>query len=197
MTTTAREVPVWSRGPRLAVALLGFVILVGTLGYRLIERWPLWDAFYMTVTTVATVGYREVHPLTFPGQVFTILLILGGVGTAFYTATLLATVVVEGGLHRRFEQRRFNRMLEHISGHFIVCGYGRIGSIIVAELDRQGIPFVVIERDEIRMHSVMERGWLALAADASQEAVLKHAGIHRARGLIAAVGTDARTSSRS
>jgi voltage-gated potassium channel len=145
----------------------------------------------MTVTTVATVGYREVHPLSFPGQVFTILLILGGVGTAFYTATLLATVVVEGGLHRRFEQRRFNRMLEQISGHFIVCGDGRIGSIIVTELDRQGIPFVVIERDEDRMHTVMERGWLALAADASQEAVLEHAGIRRARGLIAAVGTDA------
>ena len=190
MTTAAREMSVW-RGPRLAVAMLGGVIVVGTLGFRLIEGWSIWDAFYMTVTTVATVGYREVHPLSFPGQVFTVLLILGGVGTAFYTATLLATVVVEGGLHRRFEQRRFNRMLEQISGHFIVCGYGRIGSIIVAELDRQGIPFVVIERSEERMHTVMERGWLALAADASQEAVLEHAGIRRARGLIAAVGTDA------
>jgi voltage-gated potassium channel len=185
MTTAAREMSVW-RGPRLAVAMLGGVIVVGTLGFRLIEGWSIWDAFYMTVTTVATVGYREVHPLSFPGQVFTVLLILGGVGTAFYTATLLATVVVEGGLHRRFEQRRFNRMLEQISGHFIVCGYGRIGSIIVAELDRQGIPFVVIERSEERMHTVMERGWLALAADASQETVLEHAGIRRARGLITA-----------
>ena len=190
MTPRAREKSLW-RGPRLAVSMLGVVIVLGTLGYTLIEGWTLWDAFYMTVTTVATVGFREVHPLSFPGQVFTVLLILGGVGTAFYTATLLATVVVEGGLHRRFEQRRFTRMLEQISGHFIVCGYGRIGSIICAELDRQGIPFVVIERDEVRMHTVMELGWLALAADASQEAVLKHAGIHRARGLIAAVGTDA------
>src|SRR3954465_9605599 len=120
MATAAREGSLWSRGPRLAVAMPGLVMVIGTLGYRLIEGWAVWDAFYMTVTTVATVGYREVHPLSFPGQVFTIVLILVGVGTAFYTATLLATIIVEGGLHRRFEQRRFNRMLEHISGHYIV-----------------------------------------------------------------------------
>ena len=82
MATAVREVSLWSRGPRLAVALLGIVIVIGTLGYRLIEGWAFWDAFYMTVTTVATVGFREVHPLSFPGQVFTVLLILGGVGTA-------------------------------------------------------------------------------------------------------------------
>ena len=181
----------WARGPRLALVLLSLVAIGGTAGYRIIEGWSFWDAFFMTVTTVTTVGYREIHPLSFAGQIFTVLLILGGVGTAFYTVTLLATLVVEGGLHRHFEQRRFSRMLEQMSDHFILCGHGRIGTIIAAELHGQGIPFVIIEKDEARVRQVRDRGWVALAADASQEHVLKEAGIDRARGLIAAVGTDA------
>ena len=181
----------WTIGPRLAVVLLLAVVAGGTLGYMVVEGWDAWDAFYMTVTTVATVGFREVHPLSFGGQVFTILLIFGGVGTAFYTVTMLATIIVEGGLHRGFERRRLARMLEQITDHFIVCGYGRIGSIIAAELQQQGVPVVVIERDPERIQSVMEKGWLAVEADASREDVLTRTGIHRARGLIAAVGSDA------
>jgi voltage-gated potassium channel len=145
----------------------------------------------MTVTTVATVGYGEIHPLSPRGRLFTVVLILGGVGTAFYTVTLLATLVVEGGLHQRFERRRAARMLEQIKDHFIVCGYGRIGSIIAAELYQQGVPVAVIERDPERVRQAIDRGWLALEADASREEVLARAGIHRARGLITAVGTDA------
>jgi voltage-gated potassium channel len=167
------------------------VLAGGTLGYMGIEGWTAWDAFYMTVTTVATVGFREVHPLSFGGQVFTVVLIFSGVGTAFYTVTLLATIVVEGGLHRGFEKRRIAHMLEKISDHFILCGFGRIGSIIANELHQQGVSVVVIERDAERMHSAIERGWTAIEADASREEVLARAGIHRARGLIAAVGTDA------
>jgi len=179
------------RGPRLAVVLLVAVLAGGTAGYMIIEGWNAWDAFYMTVTTVATVGYGEVHPLSVPGRVFTVILIFSGVGTAFYTVTLLATIIVEGGLHRRFEKRRAARMLEDIKDHFILCGYGRIGSIIAAELHQQGVPLAVIERDPARVRDAIDRGWLAIEADASREEVLAHAGIHRARGLIAAVGTDA------
>src|SRR6476469_3544458 len=171
--------------------LLLAIIAGGTAGYVVIERWSVWDAFYMTVTTVATVGYREVHQLSRAGQVFTVVVIFSGVGTAFYTATLLATIVVEGGLHRRFAQRRFARMLEQLENHFIICGYGRIGAIIADELDRQNVPFIVIERDPSRSHQVLERGWLGVAADSSQEDVLRRVGLDRARGLIAAVGTDA------
>ncbi|HKE84564.1 MAG TPA: potassium channel protein [Vicinamibacterales bacterium] len=163
----------------------------GTMGYVLIEGWDAWDAFYMTVTTVTTVGFREVHPLSWAGQGFTVLLIVGGVGTAIYTATLLAAFVVEGGLHRRFERRRIASMLEQLTEHFILCGYGRIGSMIAEELDRQRVPFVVIERDPERVHSVIGRGWIGIDADASHEDVLRRVGIERARGLIAAVGTDA------
>jgi voltage-gated potassium channel len=145
----------------------------------------------MTVTTVATVGFREVHPLSTAGQAFTVLLIVSGVGTAFYTATLLAAIVVEGGLQRRFERRRIAFMLEQLRGHFILCGYGRIGSMIADELVRQSVPFVVIERDAERARAVIDRGWIGMEADASREEVLTRAGIARARGLIAAVGTDA------
>ena len=191
MTSRTADRWAWTRGPRLAVTLLLFILAGGTAGYMVVEGWSAWDAFYMTVTTVATVGFQEVHPLSFAGQVFTILLIFGGVGTAFYTVTLLATIIVEGGLHLRFEQRRVSRMLEQIKDHFIVCGYGRIGSIITAELHQQGVPLIVIERDPERIHEVIAGGWLGLTADASREDVLARAGIHRARGLIAAVGSDA------
>ncbi len=183
--------PVRLQGPRLAVALLLLVLVGGTVGYVAIEGWSAWDAFYMTITTVTTVGFREVHPLSRAGQAFTALLIVVGVGTAFYTFTLLAATVVEGGLHERFSQRRRERMLDELTDHFIVCGFGRIGGTIVEEFRRQHVPYVVIERDPERVHAVIEAGGLAVAADASREDVLKRVGIDRARGLIAAVGTDA------
>lgn len=179
------------RGPSLAVGLLLLVITGGTLGYMLIEGWGAWDGLYMAVTTVTTVGFKEVHPLSRAGEVFTVCLILAGVGTAFYTFTLLATVVVEGGLHHHFNRRRRVRMIDELDGHFIVCGYGRIGTVIVDELRRQGVPYVVIERAPDRVQALLEIGGLVVEADASSEDVLARVRIDRARGLIAAVGTDA------
>jgi len=181
----------WTRGPRVAVLFIATVLAGGTAGFVVIEGWGAWDAFYMTVITVTTVGFREVHPLSRSGEVLTVVLIISGVGSVFYTATLMATLVVEGGLQRRFERRRIGRMLEDISGHFILCGHGRIGSIIAEELEAQGVPFVVIERDPQRAQQFRARGWIGLEDDASREDVLMRAGIHRARCLIAAVGTDA------
>jgi voltage-gated potassium channel len=183
----------WFRpqGPGFAVALLGSIVVGGTLGYAWLEHWGLWDAFYMTVITVTTVGYREVHELSRAGQVFTVVLLFSGVGAALYTFSLLAAVIVEGGLPKRFQKRRQTRMLESIADHFILCGYGRIGSIIAHQLQRQDMPFVLVERDPTRAQTALEQGFLAIAADASREEVLKRAGIDRARGLIAAVGTDA------
>ena len=157
----------------------------------LIEGWSAWDAFYMTVITVTTVGYKEVHDLSRTGQAFTVALLLGGVGSALYTFTLLATVVVEGGLPKKLQRRRHARMLETIKDHFIICGYGRIGSIVARQFERQKVPYVVVERDAERLQAAVDRGALALEADASREDVLKRVGIDRARGLIAAVGTDA------
>jgi voltage-gated potassium channel len=179
------------RGLGLAVALFVCVLVAGTAGYVLVEGWSAWDAFYMTVITVTTVGYREVHDLSRGGQAFTVVLIVMGVGTVLYAITLAAATIVEGGLHHGFEQRRRTRMIQKLRDHFILCGSGRIGSIIAAELRREGVPFVVVERDPERLQTVLARGDLAVEADASREEVLGQVGIDRARGLIAAVGTDA------
>lgn len=182
---------VWWGGPRLAVLMLLIVVSSGTAGYVLIEGWPAWDAFYMTITTVTTVGYREVHPLSRAGQIFTVALVVGGVATVLYTFSLLMALLVEGNLQRRWLQRRVDRMLDALNDHFIVCGFGRIGTIIAEEFRRQRIPFVIIERDAERMHAALEAGILAVEADASSEEVLKRVRIQHARGFIAAVGSDA------
>jgi len=148
-----------------------------------------WDAFYITVLALTTV--ESPSHTSRAGQAFTVVLLLGGVGAALYTFTLLATVVVEGGLPKRLQRRRHERMLEAIKDHFIICGYGRIGSIVARQFNRQGVPYVVIDRSPERLQVAIEDGALGVEADASREDVLKRVGIARARGLIAAVGTDA------
>ena len=181
----------WARGPGLAVILFLIVTAVGTAGYMVVEGWSPWDAFYMTIISVTTVGYREVHATSFAGQVWTVFVLLAGVSTLFYTASVVMAEIVEGGLRKGLESRRFNRMLEQLKDHFIICGYGRIGGVIADEFQRQGIPYVVVDRDPDRVHAVIARGGMAVEADASREDVLRRIGIERARGLIAAVGTDA------
>ena len=178
-----------AQGPAFAVALLVLVMAGGTVGYMLTDGRGAWDAFYMTVLALTTV--ESPSNLSRPGQVFTVLLLLGGVGAALYTFTLLATIVVEGGLPKRLQRRRQQRMLESLSDHFIVCGYGRIGSIVAQQFRRQHVPYVVVERDSERVQAAIEDGAIGVEADASREEVLKRVGIDRARGLIAAVGTDA------
>jgi len=181
----------WARGPGLAVILFLIVTAVGTAGYMVVEGWSAWDAFCMTIISVTTVGYREVHATSFAGQVWTVFVLLAGVSTLFYTASVVMAEIVEGGLRKGLESRRFNRMLEQLKDHFIICGYGRIGGVIADEFQRQGIPYVVVDRDPDRVHAVIARGGMAVEADASREDVLRRIGIERARGLIAAVGTDA------
>lgn len=173
------------------LTLLAAVIAGGTLGYVVIEGWDPWDAFYMTVTTVATVGYREIHPLSRAGEAFTLLLVLGGVGTALYTFSAVAAVVVEGGWQRYVEEWRYRRMINALSEHYVLCGYGRIGTIIAGEFRRQKTPFVIVERDPERVRVAIDNGLLAVEGDASREETLKRVGIDRARGLVAVVGTDA------
>ena len=183
--------PLGFSGSRLAVLLVVLVLVAGTIGYMVVEGWSAWDALYMTVTTVTTVGFREVHPLSWRGQAFTVVLIIGGVSTVLYTLSLLAAGLVEGRVGRRFEQRRREHMIDALTNHFILCGAGRIGLIIADEFRRQQVPFVVIDRDPDAVQAVIARGDLAVEADASREDILQRLGIDRARGLIAALGTDA------
>ena len=156
-----------------------------------IEGWSAWDAFYMTVISITTAGYREVHDLSRAGQVFTSALLIVGVGTAFYAFTLVAAGVIESRLHPRIQEKRRARMIDHLTDHFILCGAGRIGLIIADEFRRQRVPFVVIDHDPAAVQAVLERGDLAVEADASREDILRRLRIDNARGLIAALGSDA------
>jgi voltage-gated potassium channel len=183
--------PDWRRGIRLAVLLFAVVTAGGTIGYMVIEGWSAWDAFYMTIISVTTAGYREVHPMSVAGQAWTSLVLICGVSTLFYTASQVMAEVVEGGFLQRVESRRFKRMLDQLNNHFIICGYGRIGSVIADEFRRQQVPYVVIDRDADRVHDVIAGGGIAVAADASRDHALHSVGIGRARGLIAAVGSEA------
>jgi voltage-gated potassium channel len=176
---------------RLAMALLAVVIGAGTAGYMLIERGDAWGAFYMTIISVSTVGYREVHELSRAGEVFTSLLLIFGVGTAFYAFTLVAAGIIDSRLHPRIQEKRRARMIDQLTDHFILCGAGRIGLIIAEEFRRQNVPFVVIDHDPVAVQEVLRRGDLGVEADASREDVLVKLRIDAARGLIAALGTDA------
>src|SRR5689334_14825490 len=176
------------QGPAFAIALLASVVLGGTVGYHLIEGWGFWRSFYTTALAITTV---EAPPMSPAAQAFTLVVLMAGVGAALYTFTLLATIVVEGGLPKRLQRRRYERMLETVRNHFIICGYGRIGRMVAQQLLRQNVPLVVVERDGDRVHTAIEEGMLAVEADASRDDVLKRIGIDRARGLIAAVGSDA------
>ena len=178
-------------GIGLAVVLLTLVFTGGTAGYMLVEGWSVWDAFYMTVITVTTVGYREIHPMSRAGEVFTSALLLVGVGTALYTFTLAATIVVEGGWRARMAARRIIRMIDQLDQHFIICGFGRIGRVIAEEFRQQGISFVVVDRNPELVRRVTEAAMLGIEGDASRQEVLERVRIRRARGLVAAVGTDA------
>lgn len=181
----------WARGPGLGVILVAAVTAVGTVGYVVIEGWGVWDAFFMTIISVTTVGYGYVRDLSRAGEVWTTFVLLAGVSTLFYTASVLMGLVVDGAFQRRFEQRRFTRMLDELTNHFILCGYGRIGSTIAEEFRRQRVPFVVVDRDPDKVHAIIAGGGMAVEADASREDVLRRVGLDRARGLIAAVSTDA------
>jgi voltage-gated potassium channel len=181
----------WWAGWRLSVMLLATVLCVGTAGYVVIEGWNVFDAFYMTITTVTTVGYGEIHPLSRAGRVFNSGVIVLGVATVLYTFSFLMARLVEGDLQARWARRRRERMLDDLTHHFIICGFGRIGQIVAREFSRQSVPLVIIERDAERMHAAIDAGYLAVEADASSEEVLKRVGIMQARGFIAAVSTDA------
>ena len=176
------------QGPGLAVALLFLVTAGGAIGFHLIEGWSLWYSTFVTVQAITTVDLPDLTPT---GQAFSVVVLFAGISVALYTFTLVATLVVEGGLPKRMQRRRYARMLESIKDHFIVCGYGRIGRIVSLELKRQKVPHLIIERDPALVQQAVEENELAIAADASREDVLKRAGIEKARGLIAVVGTDA------
>ena len=175
---------------RFGLAALVGVVVTGTVGYVLLG-FSVLDAVYQTVTTVSTVGFRELHPLSSAGQVFTIALILVGVGTALYTFTLLLEAVVEGQIAELVGRRRMDRQIARMDGHVIVCGFGRVGRNLTHYVAGAGEDVVVIEHDPARAAAVEDTGVHVVRGDATTDEVLREAGVERARVLVSALHTDA------
>jgi voltage-gated potassium channel len=177
---------------RLLWGLFAFIIIVviGTIGYEVIEGWPLLDSVYMTITTITTVGFAEVHPLSDAGRIFSIFLIIGGVGGALYILTTLMGYILEGQFGITLGRRRMKTKIAKLKKHFILCGYGRVGQEIALTFSEEGVPFVIISNDEEHVAKAEKEGYLAIFGDATSDDTLKEAGIKQARGLVAAVGSD-------
>lgn len=174
-----------------AFAVLGAVLTVGTLGYMGIERWPVLDALYMTVITVGTVGFREVHSLSTGGQVFTMALIIVGFGAIVFALGTIVDFMVEGHFSGLLEGRRMDKRIAALSGHHVVAGLGRVGSTVAEEFDDRGAPFVVIDVSDDALALARARGWAYVHGDATLEDTLTAAGLARAKSLVTALDTDA------
>ena len=169
---------------------LGVLALVGTAGFHYLEGWSWLDSLYMVVTTFTTVGYMEVHPLSYTGRIFNIGLLLSGVGLVFLGIGTLTQALLEFELQQFFGRRRMERDISRLSEHYIVCGAGRVGRAAAAELARKPAPFVMVENSPAKLERLSE-DWLTLSGDATQEETLRKARIEHAAGLVAATTTDA------
>ena len=165
--------------------------LGGTLGFILIEHYPVFDAFYMTLITISTVGYAEVHPLSYAGRIFNSFLIFFGVTVMLLAVGGMTQAIIELELNQYFGKRRTKKMIDHLKDHYIVCGFGRVGRGAAVELQRAGAKFLVVDRSEDKVEWAMKLGMLAVLADATDDVTLREAGVLRAKGLIATLQSDA------
>lgn len=131
-----------------SLLLIAGLIFIGTIGYVMVEGWSAFDSLYMTIITITTVGYGEVHPLSNSGRVFTLFLIVGGVGTILYALNNAARILIEGELQDMVGRRKVEKKIKGLKDHYIVCGYGRMGKVICKELHEEGSQFVVIEKEQ-------------------------------------------------
>jgi voltage-gated potassium channel len=167
------------------------VTAVGTAGYMIMFRWPLSDAVYMTVISLTTVGYREVHELDDLGRAWTMLLAVAGVGIIFGTIGVVAEAVATEASSEKREARRMQETVDGLTGHFIVCGFGRVGSTACRELIHGGQPLVIIDVNPASIEAARAQGHLVVEGDATADATLRAAGVERARGLITTIDSDA------
>jgi voltage-gated potassium channel len=175
----------------LIAALLTTAILIGTVGFVVVEGWPAFDSFYMTLMTLTTVGYGEVHPLSYRGRIFASFLMLVGVTTVFVSIAIIGDTLLRLELTDYFGRRRRDRMLRDISGHYVVCGAGRVGRSVIHELLRSEATVVLIDNRVERARWATDKGVITLVGDATKDEVLRQAHIETAKGLVAAISSDA------
>jgi voltage-gated potassium channel len=176
---------------KLIVSLVMVILIVafGTAGYMVVEGWNFFDSVYMTIITLTTVGCKEVHDLSFVGRLFTLVLMIGGVGTVFYILTTGAKFILEGEMREIFGRKRMEKKVKDLTNHYIICGYGRMGRIICSELKESNIKLVVIEKEPDPL--APKEDILIFKGDATRDETLKEIGIERARGLVSVLPTDA------
>ena len=179
------------RNLKVALGVLTAIIAGGTLGYVVIERWSAFDALYMTVITLTTVGYLEVHPLSTAGRAFTMVLALGGIFTVFYVAADFVRGIVSGEIARLFGRQRMERQLAGLENHMIVCGFGRMGRFVCQQFSDAGLAFVLVEQQAPLLEGFAMRHGIPLHGDATAEETLRRAGVERARALVTAAASDA------
>src|SRR5947208_646884 len=176
---------------RNALIALALAILFGTIGFTLIEGWPLSDSLYVTVQTLTTVGYGDVPPHSSAGRAFAVIVMLMGVGGVALAASTIVQSVVQSELVSTFGQRRQSKKMQKLQDHYIICGSGRVGSHLIRDLQATQKPFVVIENDPQRAAEFAQREITVLVADATLEDSLREVGVDRARGLAACLPNDA------
>jgi voltage-gated potassium channel len=175
----------------LPLLVLAALLATGTLGYRVVGGWDWMDSLYMTVITITTVGFHEVQPLGPGGRLFTMALALGGVFTAFYAAAEFIRALVSGEIRTVLGRQRMEHQLANLSGHMVVCGFGRMGRLVCDEFSSAAMPFVVIDRESRALESFSQPHGIALVGDATADDVLRRAGVDRARALVSAAASDA------
>jgi len=175
---------------RFSIAALVTVIAFGTLGYAMIEDWQAFDALYMTIITLATVGFREVHELSPEGKIFTIVLIISGTGIIAYTLSSLIQFTLEGQLRKILGRKKLESRIGKLRDHYIICGYGRIGHLICREFQSRPTPFVIVEQNPNHIERLEREGYMYVEGDATDDETLQAAGIEHAKGLITAVTSD-------
>lgn len=167
------------------------IFIMGTLGYYYIEGWNLVDSLYTTVITLATVGYGDFHPQQTTGRIFTVFLIIFGVGAMAYTIGMATEVMVQGQLKKAMGRGKLKKKIEKLAGHYIVCGYGRIGYIICKEFAAEKIDFVVIDDDSKTIQEIEEEGFIYYHGSATEDKTLLETGIKKAKGIVCALPSDA------
>ena len=177
------------RNLRIILTALAAFAAAAAIGFHLIEGWSWLDSVYMVVMTITTIGYKEVHNLSHTGQIFNILVMIVGVGLVFLSIGALTQGLLEFELGRFLGKRRMQRDIERLTGHYIICGAGRVGRSVAHELAQKPVPFVVIENNEQGLQDIGD--WLSLVGDATHERTLREARVEHAAGLVAATTTDA------
>ncbi len=176
---------------KIALLISVSIFIMGTLGYHYIEGWSFVESLYTTVITLATVGYGDFHPQQTMGRIFTIVLIIFGVGAMAYTIGMATEVMVEGQMKKAMGRGKLKKKVEKLAGHYIVCGYGRIGCIICKEFAAENIDFVVIDDDPETIHEIEEEGFIYYHGSATEDKTLLETGIKKAKGIVCALPSDA------